>query len=269
VETDVVNQSLYALAHDFVTSLRYNRRHEFMANHWILIGHIDSGVDQSHSEFTPDGIAQAMGLAPGGDPDGHGTHTAALLVGRQWGAAHGVARIASAAASEGDSQPDAGSRIAAALEWTLDLNCPVICVAMGVRRPGPRCQQALNRALGRIREQDALVFCAAGNEGPGSWRYPASAPECLAVGALDEAGRPWVNTSTWQDQPMLWAPGERILSAKPGGGGIRRTGTSMAAAIAAGQAARWKFEGASNLEIRRLLRERFRPQPGPPAQGLS
>lgn len=230
-----------------------------MTNHWILIGHIDSGVDASHPEFTPGAIAHVRDPASSGDPDGHGTHTAALLVGRTWGAAYGVARLASAAASAGDSQPHAGSRIAAALEWTLDLNCPVICLAMGVRHPPPRCQQALNRALARIREQDALVFCAAGNEGPGAWRYPACEPECIAVGALDEQGRPWVNTCAWQDQPMLWAPGERILSAKPGGGGVRRTGTSMAAAIAAGQAARWKFEGASNGEIRRLLRERFHP----------
>jgi subtilisin family serine protease len=123
----------------------------------------------------------------------------------------------------------------------------------------------------------ALVVAAAGNSGgrAGSLDYPGAYLQVLAVGALGNSGRP-LALSARGPQVALAAPGEQVLSTAPRGHGgaggdalVPRTGTSMAAAIVAGAAARVLAvrPGLSAQQVRTRLEQTARdvPPTGPDA----
>jgi len=85
----------------------------------------------------------------------------------------------------------------------------------------------------------AVVLAAAGNGGNDSeLQYPAAeaVPGSLAVTASTQARNlaPFANRGAWVE---IAAPGDRIISAFPGGGYATWSGTSMASPLAAGTAA--------------------------------
>jgi len=81
-----------------------------------------------------------------------------------------------------------------------------------------------------------LLIGAASNEDSMSRSYPAALPDFLAVAALDSDNQKSVfsNSGTWVD---IAAPGDKITNTYPGGGGDKKSGTSMAAPVVAGVAA--------------------------------
>jgi len=97
----------------------------------------------------------------------------------------------------------------------------------------------LRRSVQLCQEKNVLIVAAAGNDGCACLHVPAALPAVLAVGAMDDQGKP-IDFSNWgesyQNQGIL-APGENILGAKPGGGTTRLSGTSFATPIATGVAA--------------------------------
>lgn len=83
------------------------------------------------------------------------------------------------------------------------------------------------------------IVAVAGNEGCECLYVPAAMPTVLAVGAMNEQGKPidFSNRGeTYQNQGIL-APKENILGAKPEGGTIKLSGTSFATPIVSGAAA--------------------------------
>src|SRR5262249_57729266 len=84
-----------------------------------------------------------------------------------------------------------------------------------------------------------VMGAGAGNGGCDCLRVAAALPAVLAVGAMDDEGRP-LDFSNWgenyQIQGVL-APGKDIFGAVPGGGIAERSGTSVATPIVAGVAA--------------------------------
>jgi subtilisin family serine protease len=90
----------------------------------------------------------------------------------------------------------------------------------------------------------AVVIGPAGNDSKNNVRVPVTAPLSVAQGVISvgsveqgEGGHriPWYSNA----QPTLCAPGDKVLSAQPGGKFQSLTGTSMACAHAAGVAALW------------------------------
>jgi subtilisin family serine protease len=78
------------------------------------------------------------------------------------------------------------------------------------------------------------VICAAGNDGrPDSVNYPARWPFTIAVGAVDRQGR-LSRFSSQGTELDICAPGEDVLSAWPGGGYAKLSGTSMATPFVSG-----------------------------------
>ena len=89
------------------------------------------------------------------------------------------------------------------------------------------------------RSSGVLIVAAAGNDGCDCLHVPAALPAVLAVGAMDDEGRP-MDFSNWGENYQVegvLAPGEGIPGAVPGDGIEQRSGTSFATPIVAGVAA--------------------------------
>ena len=88
-------------------------------------------------------------------------------------------------------------------------------------------------------DSNILVVAPAGNNRGECWCIPAALPGVLAVGAMNDDGKPF-QFSNWggiYERQGIIAPGERILGAALGGGTSLRKGTSCAAPVVTGVAA--------------------------------
>ncbi len=225
----------------------------------VRIGSIDTGVDASNPELAG-AIAGWRDFVAGSpspyDDNGHGTHTVGTMVARNIGGGPvGVAPgaqviVAKAMSADGTAL---GSTLLAAAQWMTDpdgdpatADFPAVInnswTSAGAYDEWFRPMVQTWAAMGIV-----PVF-GAGNSsgGPGN---PASYPESLAVGALEESGAPAVESSrgtvTWTDaagvassigKPDITAPGVAITSTVGAGYGVY-SGTSMAAPHVAGAVA--------------------------------
>jgi subtilisin family serine protease len=216
----------------------------------ILVAHLDTGVDGKHpalagavahfAEF--DRLGRAVKPAPRPRDSGdHGTHTAGTIAGRPVNGRHiGVApkaKLASAMVIEGG---DAVARVLGGMDWAVGLGARVLSLSLGFRGWWPDFL-ALTRIL---RQKGMLPVFAVGNEEAGSSRSPGNYPEALSVGACDRNGRVPAFSSSQRFKrrtdpvvPDLVAPGDDVISARPGGGYQTMDGTSMATPHVAGLAA--------------------------------
>jgi subtilisin family serine protease len=216
----------------------------------MRVGSIDTGVDPTNPE-----LAGAIagwkdfvgGRATPYDDNGHGTHTVGTMVARNvTGAPIGVAPgatviVAKAMGADGSAT---GSTLLAAAQWMTDpdgnpatADFPTVInnswTATGANNEWFRPMVQAWVAMGI-----APVF-AAGNT-PGSIGNPASYPESIAVGQLEQSGTIAVNSSrglvSWTapdgttsqvSKPDLTAPGALISSTVGSGYGLY-SGSSMA-----------------------------------------
>jgi len=229
----------------------------------VRVAVLDTGVDASHPVFQGrvlpglDAATDAP-LPPGSDysqGDWHGTHVAALAVGKEVGVAPGALLLPVRVFS-----PDyvGDFRAAQALVWAVDQGAQVINLSFG----GPAYSQLLHEAVNYALERYRVVVAAAGNQGSVARFYPAALPGVIAVGAADGQGNPaWFsNRGPWVG---VWAPGVRIYSAFPGGGYGLLSGTSMAAPIVSGIAALVK--SSRPLLEPFAVRQALQGAPGPDA----
>jgi len=220
----------------------------------IFIGHLDTGVEDSHpmlkgavDEFAEfDDLGNEVKKPKRRDSGHHGTHTAVTIAGRPVGSTSlGVApgaKLFSAMVIEGGNVI---ARVLGGLNWAVGQGVRIVNLSLGF--PGYRPEfQPIIQAL---RVRGVLPVVAIGNEGPGTSRSPGNYDSVVGVGAVDRrlrvakfsssqrftAGAPGVRPMV----PSLVAPGDEVFSALPSALGSYGflSGTSMAAPHVSGLAA--------------------------------
>ena len=110
------------------------------------------------------------------------------------------------------------------LDWLLEQKVSVVNASL----TGP-ANPLLHVAINRLAKKNVAVVAAAGNGGSSAPpAFPAAYPEAIAVTAVDQLLRPY-RLANRGDYLTLAAPGVRIWTPNPGGGGQYRDGTSFAA----------------------------------------
>lgn len=246
----------------------------------VSIAVLDTGIDRDHPAFAGMTLVEKDFSDHGnGDRNGHGTHCAGTIFGRndgqqRVGVARGVERalIGKVLGDDGAGQSE---MVFHALTWAMEQQADIISMSLGFDFPGMVSRlmaegwpldMATSRALeaygGNLRMFDAimavlkaqaafgvapLVIAAAGNESRRALKrdyriatsLPASADDVISVAAVGRADGKFMVADFSNIQARLSAPGVDITSAWPGGGLRTISGTSMACPHVAGVAALW------------------------------
>ena len=213
----------------------------------ICVAVLDGIVDQNHPCFIGADLTRLPSLVSGeananGSMSAHGTHVASIIFGQHDSPVTGIAPqcrglIVPVFADESLklSQLD----LSRAIEQAVNNGANIINVSAGQLTDAGEADTWLEKAIQLCQENNVLLIAATGNDGCECLHVPASLPTVLAVGAMDDQGKP-VDFSNWGDayqKQGILAPGKDILGAKPNGGTIRLSGTSFATPIVSGVAA--------------------------------
>jgi subtilisin family serine protease len=246
----------------------------------VPVAVLDTGIDAGHPSFAGiDLLCEDFTGRGAGDVNGHGTHCAGTIFGRdvdrsRIGIAKGVDRafIGKVLNDDGSGSSEMAFR---GLQWAADRGAKVISLSLGFDFPGMVRQRvkngwpadlatsvALEAYRGNLRMFDALmamvrareafgpgcvVVAAAGNESMRDVNpnyqiaasLPAAADGVVSVGALARTESGYGLAPFSNSFPTLCAPGVAIKSALSGGGLRTMSGTSMACPHVAGVAALW------------------------------
>ena len=235
-----------------------------------LVAVLDTGVDPSSPDLAGVVLSGAgrsfVPASPSAtaDPNGHGTHVAGIIAASPGngigGSGVAAARILPITVADADGRTTA-SALVRGLAYASARGARVINISFGGRGLSRAEQDAIDRASLR----GALIVVAAGNTGgQRTPEYPGAYRQVLAVGALGASGRP-LSLSARGPQLALAAPGEAVQSTAPGTSPalVARTGTSMAAAVVSGAAARIiaARPRLTAQQVRQILEETARDLP--------
>jgi subtilisin family serine protease len=246
----------------------------------VRVAVLDTGIDAGHPAFAGVALQQQDFTGDGpGDVQGHGTHVAGTVFGRdvdgtRIGVAPGVteAIIGKVLGDDGSGGSDMLFR---GIQWAAEQGAQIISMSLGFDFPGLvkrlvdsdwPADLATSRALegyrANLRVFDALMqllagqaaftggtvmVAASGNESKRTIdpeyeigvSIPAAAQGIVSTGALGRSDDGLVIAPFSNTFPQIAAPGVDVLSAAVGGGLVSLNGTSMATPHVAGVAALW------------------------------
>jgi hypothetical protein len=175
---------------------------------------------------------------------GHGTSTASVVASRAAGGVFGSAPGAKVAPVRCVNSVVLGldpTPVAKAILHAVSVDADVISMSLGGGFHSPVVAKALRRAA----EAGIIAVAAGGNCVQPLVVYPASDPNCIAMGGVNRLDRPWKGTSRGRRIDVS-APAENVYVAvrRPDDGGATNRikpsqGTSFATALTAGVAALW------------------------------
>jgi len=174
----------------------------------------------------------------------HGTHVSSILFGQHDSQLFGVAPGCNGliipiyqVSAAGRIAPCPQETLAAAIVTAVNAGASVINVSGGELATNRGVAPQLFDAISLCREKDVLIVGAAGNDGcDGCVHIPAALPTVLAVGGMDQRGRPMPDSNwgrIYSTQAVLTL-GEDVPVAEPFGGITTASGTSFAAPIVSG-----------------------------------
>jgi len=227
----------------------------------ITVGVLDTGIDANHPDLKGKVVAWKDWAGDSEEPKdahGHGTHCAGTIAGgKSSGRAIGVAPEAKLVIGRifGDNGGATLSGILGAMNWMTDPDgnpetddAPdLISNSWGGRKGSMEQEKSMWNIVKTWRDLDIVPVFAIGNSGP--WPKtagtPGGYPHSFAVGATNGKDKAAYFSSRgpikWEDveytKPDISAPGVDVLSAKPGGGYQKMSGTSMACPHMAGMIA--------------------------------
>jgi subtilisin family serine protease len=254
----------------------------------IKVAVLDTGIDKEHSAFDGLSIKEEDFTGDGnGDQNGHGTHCAGTIVGRDTdGHRIGVARgVTDLFVGKVLGQYGATSDwLARGMYKALEVGARIISMSVELDFPGEvkhlvdqgwPVEAATSRALEEYMEnvllfatlarlmrawapfgKSAVIVAAAGNKSrrelPKPYTItvtpPAAAEGIVSVAAVDKSPGGLSVANFSNTGAVLAAPGVDVWSARPGGGVASMSGTSMAAPYVAGVAALWAEERVQSMK---------------------
>ncbi len=218
----------------------------------------DSGIRASHAALNGlvgEGFTSFRNGIGTEDCNGHGTHVAGLVGGRQFGQT-GQARLISVKVLDRDSFGDVSTLIAG-VEWVLAQPGARKIANLSLTRmePAPVGTALIDRAVLALIEAGIPVVVAAGNSASDARLYsPARLPQAITVGAMD--GGDLAATSNSGEGVDFYIEGAKVPSASLADacGFERMTGTSMATARVTGLAVDALLAGANATNLAANLR---------------
>jgi subtilisin family serine protease len=198
----------------------------------IKVAVLDTGMN-SH-DLLPEPI-EARSFIQGEswrDGNGHGTHCAGTVLGREGiGLAPAASLIVGKVLSNGGS--GSSQAIADGIRWAVDVGADIISMSLGSGSPYDPMQQALKYAWSK----GVVITSAAGNAGfkgtVNTIGYPAKYLESLCIGASASNGDRASFSSGGRELDIV-CPGQDIISCSTRNGYVSMSGTSMATPFSAG-----------------------------------
>jgi len=208
----------------------------------VTIGIVDTGVDYTHPDLAGrfdgqkgwDFVENDGDPSPSGPEEAHGTHVAGIAAGTT-GNDIGVAGISDArllaARVFGPSGNGSLSDVASGIRYCAEQGADIINLSLD-----GAVSRTVRRAIDFAAGKDVLLVASAGNGSSDTVAYPAAYDSVMAVSAIDgNENLAWFSNTG--SRVELTAPGVDIVSSFPGSGYGSKSGTSMAAPVAAGVAA--------------------------------
>ncbi|MHB8604319.1 MAG: S8 family serine peptidase [Thermoplasmatota archaeon] len=214
--------------------------------HNIDVCIVDSGIDANHPALqsnlwhAADGSVGWNAITGTNDPTddaGHGTAMAGIVAatpGNGLGFAGVAAPLVMSVKVLSAQGIGTTSNVIEGIDWCVTHHANVMLLALSEDTP----TNAFKHAIAAANEAGLLIVASAGNNGPcmKCISSPASYDKVLSVGAIDPARHVALFSSLGPQLDIL-APGVQIVSAWPHDSARVGSGTSQAAAFAAGAAA--------------------------------
>ncbi len=242
----------------------------------ICIALLDGPVDGEHATLQGANL-QGVSAPSGKIRSWHGTLVTSIIFGQHDGPIAGIAPHCSGLVlpvfqetPEGQLRSCTQSDLSDGIQQALAHQADLLNISGGELSSRGEVFPRLEQAAHRAREQHMLIVAATGNEGCECLHVPALLQSVLAVGSMDDQGRP-SNFSNWgtplNDHGIL-VPGEHIVGAVPTPdhqGLAAVSGTSFATPLLTGIVAlmaslQKQITGSFDLwSIRQLLLETAHP----------
>ena len=178
------------------------------------------------------------------DQLGHGTAVASVIVGSEPAGVTGLCPAATLVPLVYSSRNAAGQAVQGGGDMLSQIICDAVdvygCRIINISSGAKNGSDALRKACDYAEEKGALIVASAGNAGlsdPNAIYYPAAYKNVLSVGACDKTGK-IADFSQKNNTVNLLACGVDLQMASVAGKPVSGQGTSFAAAVVSGMAAK-------------------------------
>ncbi|WAC18271.1 S8 family serine peptidase [Luteolibacter sp. SL250] len=206
----------------------------------VRIAVLDTGVSP-HPAFG----GQVIPIGQAGDPNGHGTAVASMILGNTLqlpGVAPGSTVISLQVADEHGYSDS--FRIAEGILAAMDAGAVIINISLGSTGDSA----LLRSVVAMARDAGVLIVAPTGNSGSNQVLMPAAYDGVIAVGAVDKAGQVLAFSNTGMGIDLV-APGYGLNAAWTEDGAAAVSGTSFSGPIVAGMIAGVMQQmGVTNLQ---------------------